>query len=88
MFSIDEPTSKTAIIVGIQVHTTKRICNLVRRRLAELAHKKTEVALGSFELGESYFGARGVRGKRGRGTAGKTPVFGLLKRDGKKYILR
>ena len=27
-----------------------------------------------------------VRGKRGRGAAGKTPVFGLLKRDGKVYI--
>ena len=27
-----------------------------------------------------------VRGKRGRGAAGKTPVFGLLKRDGKVYV--
>jgi transposase len=27
-----------------------------------------------------------IRGKRGRGTAGKTPVFGLLKRDGKVYV--
>ena len=36
------------------------------------------------ELDESYFG--GVRkGKRGRGTAGKFPVFGILKRGGKVY---
>ena len=46
-----------------------------------------------FELDESYFGAKRVRGKRGRGAAGKTPVFGLPKRDGKvkemaKYMLR
>ena len=41
---------------------------------------------GAFELDESYFGARRVRGKRGRGAAGKTPVFGLLKRDGKVYV--
>ena len=27
-----------------------------------------------------------VRVKRGRGAAGKTPVFGLLKRDGKVYV--
>jgi transposase len=27
-----------------------------------------------------------VRGKRGRGAAGKTPVFGLLKRDGNVYV--
>ena len=38
---------------------------------------------GVFELDESYFGAKRVRGKRGRGAAGKTPVFGLPKRDGK-----
>jgi transposase len=27
-----------------------------------------------------------VRGKRGRGAAGKTPVFGLLKRDEKVFV--
>jgi transposase len=37
-------------------------------------------------LDESYFGAKRIRGKRGRGAAGKTPVFGLLKRDGKVYV--
>jgi len=26
-----------------------------------------------------------VKGKRGRGASGKTPVFGLLKRNGKVY---
>ena len=41
---------------------------------------------GEFELDESYFGAKRVKGKRGRGAAGKTPVFGLLKRDGKVHI--
>ena len=41
---------------------------------------------GEFEAYESYFGARRVRGKRGRGAAGKTPVFGLLKRGGKVFV--
>ncbi len=27
-----------------------------------------------------------VRGKRGRAAAGKTPVFGLLKRNGKVFV--
>ena len=39
-----------------------------------------------FEVDESYFGAHRVRGKRGRGAAGKTPVFGLLKRGGKVIV--
>ena len=37
-------------------------------------------------MDESYFGARRIRGKRGRGAAGKTPVFGLLKRKGKVFV--
>jgi transposase-like protein len=37
------------------------------------------------EVDESYFGARRVRGPRGRGAYGKTIVFGLLKRQGKVY---
>ncbi len=37
------------------------------------------------ELDESYFGARRIRGKRGRGASGKTIVFGILKRNGVVY---
>ena len=51
-------------------------------------HLGSSADTGVFELDESYFGAKRVRGKRvrgkrGRGAAGKTPVFGLPKRDGK-----
>lgn len=41
---------------------------------------------GEVELDESYFGAKRVRGKRGRGAAGKTPVFGIKKRNGEVYV--
>ena len=41
---------------------------------------------GEIELDGSYFG--GIRkGKRGRGTSGKTAVLGLLKRNGKVYTV-
>ena len=40
---------------------------------------------GEVEVDESYFGARRVRGKRGRGAGGKTPVIGLLKRGGRVF---
>jgi len=39
---------------------------------------------GEFEVDESYFGGK-RKGKRGRGAAGKVPVFGILKRGGKVY---
>ena len=41
---------------------------------------------GEIEVDESYFGGA-RKGKRGRGAAGKTPVFGLLKRGGKVYAV-
>ena len=41
--------------------------------------------MGQIEVDESYFGARHVRGKCGRGARGKTIVFGLLKRGDKVY---
>ena len=37
------------------------------------------------EVDESLFGARRVKGKRGRGAYGKVLVFGLYKRNGKVY---
>jgi transposase-like protein len=48
--------------------------------------KEHQQELGVFELDESYFGAKRVRGKRGRGAAGKTPEFGLRKRGGKVFV--
>ena len=41
---------------------------------------------GEIEADESYFGGT-RKGKRGRGAAGKVPVFGLLKRNGKVYTV-
>lgn len=39
---------------------------------------------GEVEVDESYFGGH-RKGNRGRGSAGKVPVFGLLKRGGKVF---
>lgn len=50
----------------------------------ELCEQKSPFT-GEVEVDESYFGAKRVRGKRGRGAQGKTIVFGLLKRGDKVY---
>lgn len=71
-----------ALVVGVQANTAK----LFYQRLRQLIASKQESYLlaGEIEADESYFG--GVRkGRRGRGAAGKVPVFGLLKRGGKVY---
>ena len=46
--------------------------------------QRIEQFCGQVELDESYFGGR-QKGKRGRGAAGKVPVFGILKRGGQVY---
>ena len=51
--------------------------------------KEQEKGLGELELDESYFVARRVRGKRGRGAGGKTSVFGLYEKEfarGKSHV--
>jgi transposase len=53
-----------------------------------IARKMTEEFIelcGEIECDESYFGGR-RKGKRGRGSAGKTKVFGLLERNGRVYV--
>ena len=58
-------------------------------RLRELIYQAIEDATpfaGEIEVDESYFGGR-RKGRRGRGAAGKVPVFGLLKRGGKVYTM-
>jgi len=80
------PASKTASILGVNRNTINRYFNLFREAIFLQSLANNEKSSGEFELDESYFGAKRVRGKRGRGAAGKTPVFGLLKRDGNVYV--
>lgn len=84
-FCEDIPSTKTAKILGLNRNTTDRYYNLFREKIARYSLTQKPES-GEFELDESYFGAKRVRGKRGRGAAGKTPVFGILKRDGKVYV--
>ena len=84
-FSHDETSNKTAIYTGISRNTINKIFDKIRKRICFLSANSSKDS-GEFELDESYFGAKRVRGKRGRGAAGKIPVFGLLKRDGKVFV--
>ena len=78
----DITATATAKIVGVNRNTVNRYFNIIREKIFKESLKETEKEIGTFELDESYFGAKRVRGKRGRGAAGKTPVFGLMNRDG------
>ncbi len=83
-FSMDFTATDTAILTQISIRSVNTIFLKVRRRIAQTCELESPL-LGAVEVDESYFGARRVRGKRGRGAYGKTIVFGLLKRQGKVY---
>jgi transposase len=57
----------------------------IRERIAEECERASPFSACEVEVDESYFGARRVRGKRGRGAFGKTIVFGIFKRNGCVY---
>ena len=83
-FSLDLTASQITILTGLNRNTVNRYLTLIRRSIALHCESKSPFA-GEIELDESYFGAKRIRGKRGRGAYGKTIVFGIYKRNGCVY---
>ena len=77
---------KTAALLEINRNTINRYYTLFRRKIVASTVGKGGLFSGKIECDESYFGAKRIRGKRSRGAAGETPVFGLLKRDENVYL--
>ena len=83
-------------VAGTIARTAASLCGVHRNTAAfyflrlreiiayELEAESEAMFGGEIEVDESYFGGK-RKGKRGRGSAGKVPVFGLLNRGGKVY---
>jgi len=81
-------------VAGTTARTAASLMGVNKSTAAFYFHRLREVIVletedraplfGEIEADESYFGGH-RKGKRGRGAAGKVPVFGLLKRGGKVY---
>ena len=76
LFSVDLTASQIAELSGVNRNTVNRYVTAFRERIARYCEAESPVK-GEVEVDESYFGARRVRGIRGRGARGKTIVFGL-----------
>ena len=79
-------TARTAAtLVGVNKSTAAYFYHRLREIIVfEIEQESHDFFEGEIEVDESYFGGR-RKGRRGRGAAGKVPVFGLLKRGGKVY---
>jgi transposase len=84
-FVLEVTARSAANIIGIHPNSAALFYHKIRQVIfLRLLADAEEMFGGEIELDESYFG--GVRkGKRGRGAAGKTVVFGILKRGGRVY---
>ena len=81
-FALDLTADKTAQLCGLTHKSVKQIYLKIRNRIAQECQRASPFAACEVEVDESYFGARRVRGKRGRGAGSKTIVFGIYKRNG------
>ncbi len=82
-FVAGTPARCAADLVGVNFKTAVYYYHRLRDIICVATGEDTPFT-GEVELDENYFG--GIRkGKRGRGAAGKVPVFGILKRGGKVY---
>ena len=85
LFALDLNGVQIAALTGLNKNTVLRILALARARMAQMAERESVFPTGEIELDESYFGARRVKGKGGRGASGKSAVFGMKKRGDKVY---
>ena len=83
-FATDLQATQIAQLSKINRNTVNRYLTLIRERIAKSCEHESPFQ-GDIEVDESFFGARRVRGRRGRGAFGKTIVFGVYKRNGKVY---
>ena len=82
LFELSISARKASVEMNMSYKTTLKAFDLLRKAIAGELSKCDEILNGEIELDESYFGGK-RKGKRGRGAAAKTIVFGILERAGK-----
>jgi transposase len=80
------PARTAAELTGVNRNTAILFFHKLREVIAGKLAEEAPFLDGEIEVDESYFGGA-RKGKRGRGAAGKVPVFGLLKRGGKVHAV-
>ncbi|MDE3015340.1 MAG: IS1595 family transposase [Pseudomonadota bacterium] len=84
LFSADLMATQIAYLTGLNRNTVNRYLQGIREHIAAYCEEQFPFS-GTVEVDESWFGARRVKGKRGRGAYGKTTVFGIYERNGHVY---
>jgi transposase len=81
LFELDVSARKASKQLALSYPTVLRAFDTIRYGIIANSEDRELLLQGEVEIDESYFGGR-RKGKRGRGAAGKVPVFGILERAG------
>jgi len=81
LFELEVSALKASKQVAPSYPTVLKAYHLIRKSIAAESSDGKLLLRGEVEADESYFGGR-RKGNRGRGAAGKVPVFGILERQG------
>ena len=84
LFAADLDASQISGLAALNRNTVNRYLAKIRQCLVEYCDLQSPFS-GEVEVDESFFGARRIKGKRGRGAYGKTIVFGIFQRNGHVY---
>ena len=85
LFLLDIDAMKISKTTKISRQSINRHLKYIRKIIVNYCESNSNLGAGEIEIDESYFGARRVKGKRGRGARGRTLVFGMLKRGDNVY---
>lgn len=81
LFELELSVRKMAEQMNLAYNTVYQAIRTIRCSILAHALDASSLLDGEIELDECYFGGK-RKGNRGRGAAGKVPVFGILERDG------
>ena len=85
LFELEVSVRKMALQLGMSYRSVYAAVTAMRMAILSHAEDASSLLGGEIELDEAYFGGR-RKGKRGRGAAGKVPVFGILERNGQVHV--
>jgi transposase len=84
-FCLELTATQASQDLGFNRHTIERYYEIFRTKMADYQERQKTKLRGHIEIDESYFGSRRFGDPRGRSTATKIPVIGILKRNGLVY---
>jgi len=85
LFELELSVRKMAEQMNLAYNTVYQAVRKIRCSILAHSSDANDLMDGEIELDECYFGGR-RKGNRGRGAAGKVPVFGILERNGKVLV--